>query len=162
MPSLTAASLRSELAAYGVGKKSLTLLGTSPSPDTVDYLDLLPAASDKKPTKILPDAVAESQDRPLLYVVDHARLASDDEQRKREIHQLSRLLGCRGERAYLAIVEPGQLRISPFSVSDGTSSSASQSGHFAVTLCGFEIAGLIIFYSSLYCFWKCLCEYFPA
>lgn len=117
MPSLTTVSLRSELAAYGVGKKSLTLLGTSPSPDTVDYLDLLPAAPDKQSAKILPDAVAESQDRPLLYVIDHARLADDDEQRKRQVHQLSRLLGCRGERAYLAIVEPGQLRILPVTVS---------------------------------------------
>jgi len=117
MPSLTTASLRSELAAYGVGKKSLTLLSTSPSPNTVDYLDLLPAAPERGSAKILPDAVAESQDRPLLYVVDHARLADDSEQRKREVHQLSRLLGCRGERAYLAIVEPGQLRVLPVAVS---------------------------------------------
>jgi hypothetical protein len=117
MPSLTAASLRNELAAYGIGRKSLTLLGTSPSPDTVNYLDLLPATSGKTPTKILPDAVAESHDRPLLYAIDHTKLASDDEQRKREIHQLSRLLGCRGERAYLAIVEPGQLKILPVTVS---------------------------------------------
>jgi hypothetical protein len=120
MPSFTASSLRRELADYGVGEKNLiTLIGTSPSPDTVDYLDLLPDATGKKPTKILPDGVAEIQDHPLLYVIDHTRLASDAEQRKLEIHQLNRVLGCRGERAYLAVVEPGQLRVFPIAVSRG-------------------------------------------
>ena len=47
---------------------------------------------------------------------------------------------------------PGQLRISPFSMSAGTSSSASQSGHLALTFWEFEFMGLIIFYSSLYYF----------
>ncbi len=117
MPSFTATSLRRELAAYGVDGQSLTLLGAAPSPETVDYLDLLPDVASKKFAKLLPDAVAESQNRPLLYVIDHARLAEDNEQRKREIHQLSRVLGCRGERAYLAIVEPGQLRVFPITVS---------------------------------------------
>lgn len=118
MPSVNA-TLQAELAAYGVSKNCLTFLGGSPSPDTVDYLDLLHTASGQKSAKLLPDAVAESQDRPLLYVLDHARLAADDGQRRHEIRQLSRLLGCRGERAYLAIVEPGQLRVLPVVVSRG-------------------------------------------
>jgi hypothetical protein len=119
-PSLTAASLRRELAAYGIYGKSLTLLGTSPSPETVDYLDLLPdVAGGKQSKKLLPDGVAESQDRPLLYVVDRAKLTDDNERHKRELRQLRRVLGSRGERAYLAIVEPGQLSVLPIAISHG-------------------------------------------
>ena len=117
MPSSTATSLRRELAAYGVDGKSVTLLRTSPSPDMVDYLDLMPETVGEGAERLLPDAVVESQNRPLLYVIDHGRLTTEDEQRKRELYQLRRALGCRGERAYLAVVEPGQLTVVPIAIS---------------------------------------------
>ena len=119
MPSLTPTSLRRELAAYGIYGKSLTLLGTSPSPETVDYLDLLPSAAGGRQKKLLPDGVAESQDRPLLYVLDRAKLTDDVGRHSREIYQLRRVLGSRGERAYLAIVEPGQVSVLPIALSHG-------------------------------------------
>ena len=117
MPSNTAAFLRRELTAYGVSKGSLKLLGPSASPDTVNYLDLLPDAPGAGRARLLPDGVAESQDRPLLYVVDRARLAAEPDERKLEVRALRRVLGSRGERAYLAIVEPGQLFVVPIALS---------------------------------------------
>ena len=117
MPSNTAAFIRRELAAYGVSKASLKLLGSAASPDTVNYLDLLPDAPGAGRAKLLPDGVAESQDRPLLYVVDRARLAAGPDDRDLEIRRLRRVLGSRGERAYLAIVEPGQLLVVPIALS---------------------------------------------
>ena len=117
MASDTADFFRRELTAYGVSRPSLKLLGSSASPDTVNYLDLLPNAPGVSPDKLLPDAVAESQDRPLLYVVNRTKLADEADKREPQIRQLRRVLGSRGERAYLAIVEPGQLSVVPIALS---------------------------------------------
>lgn len=111
--------LRRELIAYGVRDRNLTLFGSGASPEVVDYLDLLPgSATDANGGKLLPDGVAESQGHPLLYVVNHARLADErDQARSDQIRQLRRVLGSRGDRAYLAIVEPGQLSVIPIALS---------------------------------------------
>ena len=58
MPSNTAAFLRRELTAYRRFGPSLKLLGSSASPDAVNYLDLLPDAPGASRAKMLPDGVA--------------------------------------------------------------------------------------------------------
>jgi len=121
MPANGQAFLRRELTAYGVQSKSLTLFGSAASPELVDYLDLVPNGGARASrAKVLPDGVAESQGRPLLYVVSRARLAVDARRHDAEIRELRRTLGSRGERSYLAIVEPGQLSVVPITLSSKT------------------------------------------
>jgi hypothetical protein len=109
--------LRRELAAYGV--QNPTILDDVTDPEIVDYLDLVPGAGGRavKATTIeediLPDAVAESQGRPLLYVINKSHLSVDQSQSEIQLRQLCRSLGSRGDRTYLAILEPGQLTVMP-------------------------------------------------
>ena len=115
------ALLRRELSRYGVQSQSLAFFGSAPSPELVNYLDLLPnAGASAGRAKLLPAGVAESQGRPLLYVVNRAGLAGDADRYDVEIRELRRTLGSRGERSYLAIVEPGQLSVVPISLSSKT------------------------------------------
>ena len=53
--------------AQALGCTDLIQLDAEPTVSHLEYLDLLPKKSD---TCVLPDAVAEFQGRPLLYLVD--------------------------------------------------------------------------------------------
>ena len=81
------------------------------APQLADYLDLLPGKS-----AITLDAVGECRDRPLLYFVLRDRLSADASNHEHELRSLRRALGSRGERAYLAIVESGVVRVVPVSL----------------------------------------------
>ena len=81
------------------------------APQLADYLDLLPGKS-----AITLDAVGECRDRPLLYFVHRDRLSADASNHEHELRSLRRALGSRGERAYLAIVESGVVRVVPVSL----------------------------------------------
>ena len=117
MVATNAAFLRRNLPAYGV--QNPTILDDATDPESIDYLDLLPSdAKRNSDTVVLPEAVAECQSRPLLYVVSKANLSNDLERYERELRQLRRTLGSRGERAYLGILEPGQLSVMPISLDD--------------------------------------------
>ena len=116
MASNNPAFFRRELAAYGVSKASLKLLSPSASPDTVNYLDLLPDAPGGS-GKVVAGRSCGKPRPPAVHVVDRARLAAEPDERELEIRQLRRVLGSRGERAYLAIVEPGQLLVIPIALS---------------------------------------------
>jgi len=95
----------------GVPSACIRILCAGESPQLADYLDLLPGKS-----AVTLDAVGECRDKPLLYFVHRDRLSADATKQKHELRSLRRALGSRGERAYLAIVEPGVVRVVPVSL----------------------------------------------
>jgi hypothetical protein len=109
---------RQDLLEYGI--KEPVMLSNAASPDLIDYLDLLPADTQKNSESVvLPEAVAERQGRPLLYVVSKANLSSPpNRSEQKSLRQLRRTLGSRGEQAYLGILEPGQLSVRPINLCD--------------------------------------------
>src|ERR1043166_3023198 len=109
--------LRRELPAFGV--QNPTILADATKQDIVDYLDLVPGGGGRRNDggEILPDAVGENQGRPLLYVVDKTHLSHDANRYETELRQLRRVVGSRGQRAYLGVLEPGQLSVFPVSLS---------------------------------------------
>ena len=62
-------NLKSELQNYGV--TNVRLFGDSVKPELLDYLDLV---EPPESSGLLPDGVAESQGRPLLFFVNESRL----------------------------------------------------------------------------------------
>ncbi len=111
-----AQTVASAAAQCGVPKENLRALRkgeskTQEKPDLANYLDLLPGKR-----AVTPDAVGESSDKPLLYFIHRDRLSADATQHKDELRALRRALGSRGERAYLAIVELGVVRVVPVSL----------------------------------------------
>lgn len=68
----------------------------------------------------MPDGVAESNGRPLLFFVNESRLASLGTEQQLNLSDLRRRLACRGDRAYLAHVLPGELKVVPVSLDDQT------------------------------------------
>lgn len=111
MTSATSTVLRRELTAFGI--QNARILGEGPAPDSVDYLDLIPTSTSEGSAYLLPEAVAENRGKPLLYVINRSSLSHDQNDREVELKQLRRTLGSRGERAYLGILEPGQLAVIP-------------------------------------------------
>ena len=63
-------NLKSELQNYGV--TNIRLFGDSVKPELLDYLDLV---GSRESSGLLPDGVAESQGRPLLFFVNEGHLA---------------------------------------------------------------------------------------
>ena len=111
-------SLSAELQNYGLTSRSLRLLGDAVGPELVDYLDLVKPRSPTGRPELLPDAVGESQGRPLLFVINESRLARPAAEQESQLKHLRRILACRGDRAYLARVRPGELLVTPVSLSD--------------------------------------------
>ena len=101
-------ALLGELKEYGIPESVFLPLDESYVSKRVEYLDLV-SPSNNLPVKL--DGVAESQDQPLLYIVNESRLAvfpSESDYRK-----LRHTLFCRGHRAYLAKVQPGKMHVIP-------------------------------------------------
>ncbi|MHB9027483.1 MAG: hypothetical protein ACYC9O_01810 [Candidatus Latescibacterota bacterium] len=79
-------NLKDELQKYGVTRRNIRLFGDSASPELLDYLDLVNPRGRDGSEKLLPDGVAESQGRPLLFFVNESRLfslCSDQQEKKR-------------------------------------------------------------------------------
>lgn len=93
--------------------KIINLKSKSLTEEYIPYLDLIQDSTGE----ILPSAVAEFQEKPVLYVIDHSTLSSNSEQRKNELEKVRRILACRGDAQYFAVLEPGQLEV--FSVGFG-------------------------------------------
>lgn len=102
----------------GVPVENVKLFGTRPAWELLDYLDLCPGRN--KGSDLLPDGVAESRERPLLYFIRNDRLSADEKQRREQLSGLRRTLGSRGERAFLAVIEPGWVRVIPVSLDSHT------------------------------------------
>ena len=97
----------------------MRLFRSEPGPELINYLDLCPGRGATQGTT-LPDGVAESRERPLLYFTTSNRLSSDSRTRHVELGRLRRTLGSRGERAFLAVIEPGLVRVIPVSLDSRT------------------------------------------
>ncbi|HMP81161.1 MAG TPA: N-6 DNA methylase [Verrucomicrobiota bacterium] len=108
-------NLKSELQNYGVA--NVRLFGDSAKPELLDYLDLVES---RRPAELLPDGVAESQDKPLLFFVNESRLSQPPAEQDKKCDELRRKLACRGDRAFLARIRPGELAVIPVSLDDKT------------------------------------------
>ncbi len=82
------------------------------SPGQIPYLDLL-SKYVRQSAPLLPDAVAEFQGRPVMYVLD-ARSRMPDAITRRDLQQR---LANRGDHAVLAIVRPGDITLHPLHLS---------------------------------------------
>src|SRR5689334_1789876 len=103
MPSSGTLNLGSEIQSYGVPGSSLRDLRGVASSDLLDYLDLLPREDASfRLDELRPDAVAESQNRPLLFIINESRLAQAPAEQALQLKTLRRKLACRGDRTYLA------------------------------------------------------------
>ncbi len=122
MPSAGTLNLREAIQSYGVSSRSFLDLGGAPSAGLLDYLDLLQKGDVGRPSTddLLPDGVAESQGRPLLFIVNESRLAQTPREQDQQLDTLRRKLACRGDRAYLARIRPGELAVVPVSLADRT------------------------------------------
>jgi len=97
---------------YGCpGLVPLLRRGTNMQPAQIRYLDLLP--SDDLPSDaLLPDAVAEFQDRAVIYFLD----GTDHYHSAEQLLDLQRRLANRGDHAVLAVVRPGDLTLYPLNL----------------------------------------------
>lgn len=110
-------NLKSELQNYGVTSRNTRLFGDAASLELLDYLDLVES---RVPDEFLPDGVVENQGRPLLFIVNEARLTQTPKEQEQQIKTLRRKLACRGDRAYLARIRPGELSVIPVSLDEQT------------------------------------------
>lgn len=106
-------NLKSELQNYGVA--NVRLFGDSAKPELLDYLDLV---EPRKSAELLPDGVAESQDKPLLFFVNESRLSQTPAEQDKTCNELRHKLASRGHRAYLARIRPGELKVVPVSLDE--------------------------------------------
>lgn len=122
MPSGETLNLKSAVQSYGVSSRSFRELGGTATSESLDYLDLLQSDDDDpvEEDDLLPDGVAESQGRPLLFIVNESRLAQAPAEQERQLNTLRRKLACRGDRAYLARIRPGELKVVPVSLEERT------------------------------------------
>ena len=112
--------LEKECRKYGF--PPLIALDGEPGPAQLSYLDLLRARrAAKSKTRVLPEAVAEFQGRPLLYLVDGSTKAAPAPQ----LRELQQLLANRGEHAWVAVVQQGQMTVYPINLDPVQLDSAS-------------------------------------
>jgi SAM-dependent methyltransferase len=110
-------NLKAELQKYGISSGSIQTFGTTPIPEMLDYLDLI---EPRKQEALLPDGVAESQGQPLLFFVDESHLAVTATEQETNLKKLRRTIACRGERAYLARILPGEIKVVPVRLDERT------------------------------------------
>ena len=108
-----------ELLACGVPEDCVRSFRGATDPELVNYLDLLPKCGATE-RDALPDGVAESRERPLLYFITGNRLSADEDEKRIKLNRLRRTLGSRGERAFLAMIETGLIRVIPVSLDSWT------------------------------------------
>nr|MDP2190011.1 N-6 DNA methylase [Rhodoferax sp.] len=108
--------LYEELHAAGVLRDSIVRLDEAATPRHIRYLDLL-GMSDQYGA-VLPDAVIESSGQPYLYVVRRDRLG-DPGNNQRPLAELIRILACRSDARFLAVVRPGSIDVYPVGLFEG-------------------------------------------
>jgi hypothetical protein len=106
-------NLKKELQSYGVADRSILLFQDPAGPNLLDYLDLVKTRGSDQKEELFPDGVAESQGHPLIFFVNESRLSLAPEKKEVKFGNLRRILACRGDRAYLARVRPGELFVTP-------------------------------------------------
>src|SRR6266852_3124885 len=122
MPAGETLNLKAAMQCYVVSSRSFRDLGGSVSSGLLDYLDLLRRDDETQPQadRLLPDGVAESQGRALLFIVNENRLAQTPKEQEQQLNTLRRKLACRGDHAYLACIRPGELAVAPVSLDNRT------------------------------------------
>lgn len=80
-------------------------------PAQIQYLDLMPPGG-APPNVLLPQAVAEFQGRPVMYLLD----GEEQSHTREQIRDLQQRLASRGEHAVLAINRPGDLTLYPINL----------------------------------------------
>lgn len=95
------------------GCPELVALDGPPDADHLNYLDLLPGRS---AAPLLPQAVAEFQGRPVLYLLDGIGEDGQAQTTAQEVRDLGQLLANRSEHACLAVVRPGELTVYPLNL----------------------------------------------
>lgn len=124
MPGKGTFNLKAELLHYGVNCRSggVHFFDSLESPEHLDYLDLIEmeGITDGGEASVRPDGVAENQGRPLLFFVNETRLAELPEALEAQLGELRRNLACRGDRAYLARIRPGELLVVPVTLDERT------------------------------------------
>ncbi len=120
MPAQATVNLKAELPHYGINSRGpgVRWFASGATPDALDYLDLVEPSGRMRPDEVMPDGVAENRGRPLLFFVNASRLARVPDEQDAQLKNLRRALGCRGDRAYLAVVRPGALDVTPVSLAD--------------------------------------------
>jgi hypothetical protein len=93
-------SLSDQLQAYGAPPGSVLSLDVVPQPKHIAYLDLV---RDTTPVDVRPEAVVESQGRPILFVVR--------ERPTLQLPRLQRVLALRSDGSFLGVLEPGRLTV---------------------------------------------------
>lgn len=102
-------SLQDWFTKAGVTPESTVDFNAKVGPRHIRYLDLL---GDDGTTDLLPDVVVESGGVPLIYVVRLDTLGSRPADTT-ALAQLVRVLACRADARYLAVLEPGQVIVYP-------------------------------------------------
>ena len=99
--------------ASALGCPELIPLESEATASHLEYLDLLPR---KSSAPLLPDAVAEFQGRPLLYLVDDNGQERKPPLETAQVRSLQTLLANRSEHACLGVVKPGSLDVYPINL----------------------------------------------
>ena len=94
-----------------IGCPQLVALDGTPGPDHLNYLDLM---ASRRQADLRPHAVAEFQDRPILYLIDD--LGDHAHPTDQQLRDLSQLLANRSEHAMLGVVRPGELTLYPINL----------------------------------------------
>jgi hypothetical protein len=102
--------VRLELETSKIGCPELIGLDEPPTAQHLNYLDLMWGRST---AALRPQAVAEFQGRPLLYLIDNLNSDAQRGQSDEQVRDLSQLLANRSEHAMLGIVRPGELTLYP-------------------------------------------------
>jgi len=79
----------------------------------LDYLDLMHG---KLEGSLRPDAVAEFQGRPVLYLVDRTNIPAQQPWTDSDRQRLQQLLANRSEQACLGVIRPGSLEVYPINL----------------------------------------------
>jgi len=111
---------KTQLQQYGITPTNVRSLRDTPTPALLNYLDLV---EPRREHVLLPDGVAETMGRPLLFFLDESQpsVSVDPFTHERNLADLRRrILASRGERVYLARILPGELRVVPVSLAERT------------------------------------------
>ena len=111
---MNAILLENELAAYGAFGSNIRRLDTSAA-ENIDYRDLVNGVGLdwERTVKVRLSAVVEFEQRPLLYVIRADAMTSGPKDHNVQLQALRSKLACRGDRAWLAVITPGQLTVYP-------------------------------------------------
>ena len=108
---MNGSQLAQHVRAYGC--PDLIPLTGEPTSSHIEYLDLL---QNRSSSVLLPEAVAEFQGSPVLYLVGDTAAQAACNRDSDAVRKLQKLLANRNEQACLGIVRPGSLDIYPINL----------------------------------------------